>query len=371
MKKLFICETPMQIIIALAIKKQYINKDDKVDLFISDVFIGYEKIIERIKKLNIFNDIYSVNVNIKNKIQKIKKFYFIFNTERFLKNELNIKDFEYDEMYFWNYDSFSASLRAYFYKKNKQLKTFLFEEAYTIYFPYDGIAKNSFVFKLIDLKNKILHNNLVRDNIDGLFMLEPKLLLYKPKCPVYKINRDIINNKEFKKLIDDIFNASSIVKNYDKKFIIFEEATLANNPNVDDEKVFDKIIDIVGKDNVIIKLHPRTYEDRFTRKGIKTLGNEGIPWEALACVGNFQNKVLIAISSSSLTTYKSLFGNKMNGYLLFKFLNPGQEQFSNKYDKFWEKMGKVTQDGGIHIPKNEKDFFELLKKEVKKNEKEN
>ncbi len=363
MKKLFICRTPMQIIIAFCIKKQYLNKDDKVDLIITDTFNNYKVIASRIRKLKIFDNVYDFKIFMKNKAKKLQ---MVFNIKKYIK----LDSFLYSEMYFWNYDYFSASLRACLYKENKNIKTFLFEEAYTIYFPYKDIIKNYAFLDIINFKNKYFHNNLTRNNINGLFMLNPTLLLYKSNCPIYKIE-SLVNSKDFKDLIDYTFNASRAVKNYDKKYIIFEEAMYANDPDIDDEKIFDEIINIVGKDNVIIKLHPRTIEDRFTKKGIKTLGNDGIPWEALACVGDFSDKVFITISSGSIPTYKTLFGNKINAFMLFKFIKPKLKAFNPKYYKFWDKFSSVTKDGGIHLPESEDEFYEELKKEVKKNEKKN
>ena len=138
--------------------------------------------------------------------------------------------------------------------------------------------------------------------------------------------------------------------------------------------MFDNIINIVGKENVIIKLHPRTNEDRFSKKGIKTLGSDGVPWEAITCVGDFSNKIFIAISSSSITTHKMLFGNNMRAYMLFKFLQPGLKQFDKKYDHFWQNIEeKDFKKGGIYLPKTEKEFYNMLKKEMssEKNEKYN
>lgn len=371
MKKIFFCETPFQVIVSLFIKEQFCSNQDQVDIAIADTFSGYDKVAKRINDRKIYNKVYTVKIKdiicSKTFFEYIKKIFFVLFPKKMIRSRWTKNIEKYDEIYCGNYDLFTATIRSYYAFRKWYPKVFMCEEAYISYFPVDDIYPIYKVMKFVEFRNRVLcKGNILRENIDGWFLFEPNNLLYKPNCPVFQIKRNLSTRKEFKELIDYIFDASKVIKNYDKKYIIFEEAALANNNDIDDEKVFDKIIDIVGCENVIIKLHPRTIEDRFTKKGIKTLGSDGIPWEAITCVGDFSDKVLISISSSSITTYRMLFGNKMNAYMLFKFLKPPLKQFNSEYDKFWDKLGKITDEGGIHIPKTEEEFYELLKKEVNK-----
>ena len=374
MKKVFICETPFQVIVSLFVKEQFTKPSDEVDLVIVDTFSGYDKVAEKIKEKGIYNKVYTAKlknvISFKNLWQYIPKLFFILFPKIMINRRWSKNIEKYDEMYCWNYDVFTASVRSYYAFRGHYPKVFMCEEAYMSYFPINDMYPIRGFMKILETRNKLFgKSNIVRSNIDGWLFFEPENLLYKPNCKIYQIKRDLSSKKEFKDTVDYIFGASKVIKNYDKKYIIFEEAALANNKDIDDEKVFDKIIDIVGRENVIIKLHPRTSTDRFTKKGIKTLGSDGIPWEAITCVGDFSDKVFISISSSSITTYKMFYGNKMNAYMLFKFLKPNLKQFDSKYDEFWDKFGKVTDEGGIHIPETEEEFYECLKKEVEKDEK--
>ncbi len=371
MKKFIYCETPFQVIVALCIKEQFCKKEDIVDIFIADTFSGYDKIATNLRKANIFNKVIEVKVKdivyAKKIYQFILRLFYIFFPKVLIKRRIT-KDFDvYDEMYCWNYYLVTASIRSYYAFRKHRLKVFMFEEAYISYLPIDEVIPVRGFLKLLEIRNRLCGiSYAIRKNIDGLLLFEPENIIYKPSCKIYKINRDIFNKKEFKKTIDDIFNVGDALKKYDKKYIIFEEAMFANDPEIDDERIIDKIIDIVGKDNVIIKLHPRTSEDRFSKKGIKTLGSDGIPWEALTCVGDFSDKVFITISSSSITTYKTIFGNKIKAYMLFKFIKPNLIAFDSKYAEFWEKFGVITKEGGVCMPNNEEEFFGKLTEEVKK-----
>ena len=364
MKKLFICETPIQIIISLCIKEQCSNSNDIVDLIVTNTFNNYDYVAKKIRELNIFNNVYIANINYKQKLRKILKFQYIFNTKSYLKKLFSKESELYDELYFSNYDTFTTSIRTYLYRKNKNLKTNFFEEGYTSYFPYMKVEQVSLLLRILHLKNYIFCKKMLIDNVDSILLFEPDLLMFKPKFPIFKINRKILESNKFRDNIKFIFNSETSALEYDKKYIILEEF----HPEYNDEEVFNEIINIVGKENVIIKLHPRRNENRFEKKGVKTLGNDGIPWEALAFSSDFSKKVLISIGSGSIISHRILFGDNMRAYLLFKFLGANLKQFDNKYMDFWNKLQSSDEKKGIHMPNTLEEFYSMLERE-KRNDK--
>ena len=331
---------------------------------IADTFANYEKVSERVKDKKIFSNVYTVNIKDtllpqKSKISNIKKLYYVLRPKKMIKKYLG-KIENYDEMYCWNYDVFTANIRSYFSFIKKPIKIFLFDEGYVSYFPLNEVIPKKGFIKLIEKRNKLFNiSNVVRDNVNGLIVFEPDLVFKKPQFPVYKIDRNR-NKKEIVNLVNYIFEVGDVSKNYDRKYIIFEEAMLANDPSVKDEELYDKIIKKVGSDNVIIKLHPRTNEDRFTKKGIKTLGSDGIPWEAITFASDFGDKVFITIGSNTVPNYKMFNGDDMMGIMLFKFVKTNLICMEERYKSFWNKFAAEENKRGIHFPKTEEEFFNLL-----------
>ena len=166
--------------------------------------------------------------------------------------------------------------------------------------------------------------------------------------------------------ITDIFEVGDIAKKYDRKYIIFEEALIANDPTIDDEKLYDQVIKKVGKENVIIKLHPRIENNRFSKKGIKTLGSDGIPWEAITFTNDFSDKVFIAINSNTIPNYKMFFGNNFIGIMLFKMIKTNSICMNEKYSQFWENFEAIKGKKGVYFPKTVTEFNNLLE-EIKEN----
>lgn len=68
---------------------------------------------------------------------------------------------------------------------------------------------------------------------------------------------------------------------------------------------------IYGKDNIMIKVHPRNRENRFKMLGYNTNTDLTIPWEVIALnIDGLDNKVLATMTSTALiNTYLCLNSN--------------------------------------------------------------
>ena len=364
MKKVIFCQTPFQIIVGLYVRKQFVKENEIVDLVITNTFSGYDVFAQRIEEKKIFNNVIIADakdiVKGDSKLKNLTRLFYIFNLKKMMKKVFKNKFDYYDEMYCWNYDVLTASFRSYHAVKKHPIKLFIYDEGYITYMPIDEVIPKQGFMKIIEKKNKLFGiPNITRENKDGLLLFEPDFLTFKPNCPVFKIDSKIGQTNDFCELIDYIFNASEIIKKYDKKYIIFEEAMLANCDNVDDFSIYKDIIEKVGSENVIVKLHPRTKNDRFSKLGVKVLGSDGIPWEAIMLAAQFKDKVLITIGSGSITNCRMLFGGNVESYMLFKIVKPDLPHFQGNYDELWNK---IANSEGLHIPNTIKEFNELLLK---------
>ena len=356
MRKIIFAQTPYQIIVSLYIKEQFSKNTDIVDLAITNNFNGYDRFAFNLKKTKFFNDVKIIkpydmsNNKFKKNIQKLK--YVIF-PKKMINNLFGDVD-KYDEMYCWNYDILTSNFRLH----NLNMKTYIYDEGYISYFPIDQVVPIKGFMKMIDIRNFILNNKIKRNNIDGYLLFNSELKIFNTNKKIYEIKNKL--SETAKKVIRSVFNAESVIGNYDKKFIIFEEAMFANDDNIDDEKIIMNIVNTVGVDNVLIKLHPRTKIDRFSNKGIKTIGSDGIPWEAITLSGDFSDNVLIAIGSGSIVNYRINFGKNMRGIMLFKMFNTNLKYMSEEYNAFWNKVESIYPDGGIYFPKNEEELNILI-----------
>ena len=80
--------------------------------------------------------------------------------------------------------------------------------------------------------------------------------------------------------------------------------------------IYRKISDIVGKENLIIKQHPR---DKDTlSESFQVYNNQSIPLEIIELNSNIQNKVIITVASTAIFTTKVLLNQEPIVILLNK-----------------------------------------------------
>ncbi len=365
MNKIIFCQTPFQVIVSLMIRKQYSDSTKRFDIVIVDFFSGYDRIAEKLSQKGFFDHVYVAEVRdfilAKGKIHNLKKLFKVLSPSRLISVSVpNLADY-YDEMFCWNYDAFTASFRTAYSSRAKHIKLNIFDEGFITYLPVsDTIPKRGFM-KIIERLNALRGlSELTRESVDAYYLLEPSAVFFETKAKVFEIDRKLTRDPEIRDLINYLFDASEEIQKYDRKYIILEEAFLANVPDVDDEGIFDRIIERFGLENVIIKLHPRTREDRFTKKGIKTIGQSGVPFEALALCGDFSEKKLIGISCGTIPTYRMLFGEDFDGYMLFKYVKPDVPWFKERYAAFWDRLEAAPGEKGIHFPESEESLYKEL-----------
>lgn len=104
-----------------------------------------------------------------------------------------------------------------------------------------------------------------------------------------------------------------------EKYIYFDEAFSFDGSNNNDCDLLDFFAAIVGKENIIVKIHPRSSANNtYSMRGYKTFITKDIPWEVFLTLEGIDDKVLIAISSNAAVAPFMMFGKKTKSILLYK-----------------------------------------------------
>lgn len=364
MNRLVICQTPFQVITALQIRHQFFNDKSRNDIVIMNTFSSYENVAARLKSLGLFVHVYIFDAK-KMCVAKSKE-EKLYKATRMLFPKLIIDDywngnFEfYDELYTGNYDEFVIALRSYQQYCKHYLKTCLYEDGAVTYMNLNNILPKSNAFKMIEARNKITGiGNIVRENLDGIIIRDKKLFTYEPSCKVIELDADISRSDRFKEELKTIFSVDNTAAKYNRRYIVFEDWSLANDPGFPYMNFIEDLCEHLGSDNIIVKLHPRTEADRYSELGVKTLGADGIPWEAIVATGDFKDKVLITISSSSLIGTYLLFGTLIKSYMLYKPFHLKLPWFTGENKNFWERFDSGNNDG-IRMPDTMEEFYKNL-----------
>ena len=148
-------------------------------------------------------------------------------------------------------------------------------------------------------------------------------------------------------IIADIFGTTEPIQ---EKLIFFEGAFWGDGMLVDEMELFFAIADYIGKENIIVKRHPRNTVDRFTPLGFKVMANQTLPWEVMIKDIDLSNKLLVSVASFTCFSAMEMYGriswslllqNIMRGRVYF-LEDPGYKQFFRTTEKLFNTKEIVS-----------------------------
>lgn len=313
MRVLFAVNTPYQMIVALQLTStEYQN--DEVDVLVTDNIAQYISIAEKAKQSGAFNCVYTMKAKGKKwPSWKYTALGFIYNKEIYRLFPA-IKNNKYDIFLFANSGGVSECI-ATLLRKMQHTSLCMYEDGF--------VAYSDFYYKEIEsaiypnnLKSKLiyLHTKRAPFYIEKYYVFNPELLKnWKFPFEIREIKKI---DQETIPILNSVFDYEKTHENYDFDYIFFEESYFADGQEVGDVDIVEAIANIVGKENIKIKIHPRNPENRFEKLGFETNKETSTPWEVIALNINLQGKKLITISSGSSITSYFISGKKADKSIL-------------------------------------------------------
>ena len=82
-----------------------------------------------------------------------------------------------------------------------------------------------------------------------------------------------------------------------------------------------KIAELVGKDNLIVKVHPRDRSGKFESSGLNIDRNSSVPWESIQLNYDFSDHVFLTISSNSVFGVNVMMKKQAKVFFLYNTLD--------------------------------------------------
>lgn len=320
---LLICNTPFQIIMACHIVKLY-YKDYDVDIAISEGITDGEKLVHNAISTNYFRKV----IYIRNKKTFLtgKTFlnrfsYLIGRIKEVFVNcniACNLTNRDYDVCLFSNISMLTKLLGTFMTKKNPRVKLAIYEE---------GVVTYTTLFSSCDapttLYSKFFEKKGLLSKVNLLYVCYPNLLEWSLKNGVVE-KVPILNkkNEQYVSLLNAIFGyKEKNIDIYDKPVIFFEESHSFEGFDVPDVDIVNKISEKVGRDNIMVKIHPRNPNNRFAQLGYKTNKNISTPWELIILNQHFKDKIFVTISSGAVISPYLYIGEPCVSYSLLNCLS--------------------------------------------------
>lgn len=359
MNVLVLCNTYSQILMCINMKKK-IFADDNVDIIISDQCGNVKGIPEKLKSLGIFNNIFFKKTKIKaNKKTKIKD--KILDIKEIVFGNLYFKDIydnHYDMFLFYNPDIVTHMIFSGIVNKNPAIKCAMFEEGVLSYNnTYDSNIKVELAFAI----RKILLRDNLMSKVDTFYCVAPEVYKGTRKCiKVPPIDLEFEHTGEE---FSSLFSMSINDKSYKVKYIYFSSVyDFEGEYPIGEIELIKRIFEIVGANNLLVKVHPRDDVQRFIDEGIEIDNNSEFPWEAIQFSMDFRNHIFLTATSGSVLSANLLMKDMPQVHFLYKLCNTKQNSVAqNSIKNIEDLLVELKQVDGlmdkIHITTNLNDIL--------------
>ncbi len=358
-----LCTTYFQLITAIQMRRTLFS-EDYFDIVITDGSNKAQQYSEKLREMKIFDEVFFVTrardsqegfSSIGSKISRFCNYFVKGSYVSYLKHPYDL--FLSYSFYWYSFMLFNA-----LEQDNHNIKVAKYEEGLISYYVDDHRFEYDYFLKIRKIK-RFLHQPLMFDRHKDFYCFYPDF--YEGNLNPVRIPAIDREDREFRDILCTMFDVDPDKLRYDKKFIYF--ASMLDTEIIPDKReefgIVKDIVEIVGKENVMVKLHPRESDpQRFSELGVTIDENSDIPFEVVQLVRDFSDNVFITCLSGSVINFASVLPERTKTYLTYGML-PEKieviETFCNMYDKTIANMEKVT---------GSRDYIVLNSKEEMKKE---
>lgn len=289
-------------------------KKDDSDVLITDQSNELENVYKKLcnRENRVFSHLFFIKTKKMCSPQGVRAFLFsLFNTVS-INKEYDVLDLKYDEVIYYNYDFALLSIFDKAKMINSDVKFSRFEEgilSYTHEFTYPKL-------KIMKLCRRLLLKENVVENGQTFYCYFPEFYAgNRNAVKIPLINEDL---EALKSILFDCYNCidENVVNNY--KFIFFTSVyDFEGSAPIGEYRVVEKIAEIVGKSNILIKKHPRDSRDVYEKNGFNVEQKSSIPWEVMQFKYDLSKMVMLTVNSGAILSSSMLFENKSEAYFVF------------------------------------------------------
>jgi hypothetical protein len=308
----FFAATPLQVFNCFNIKINH-KQNEKADLFLFSFATDLTGILKNAQKSGVFENVYLLNEPF-NKIGRLKflKSYLFPNRE--VKKLLKSKC--YSEMFSTRVGPANDFFYTHLQRGGNGLKFNYYEEGVgDYYYPIERPQQ-----KMLALIGFFGYKNPF-SAVESVWLYHPD---FRSENLQYQCNliHTVNKHSEFANQMLRIFDAENIGLPANCKVIFFDQAYKQQmGIELDNLSVLSHISQKVPKEQIYVKLHPRTESDEYEKAGYKILDFGSVPWEVALSAIHIESTALVCVNSTAAVSPKAMFGFEPRVVLLYKFFN--------------------------------------------------
>ena len=179
---------------------------------------------------------------------------------------------------------------------------------------YENIFYDSLKFKWIRFLRRCIGKSAILDNYHKFYCVYPEM--YAGRLNTVQIPQISTSDNRMQTILADIFRINRDVDYKKYKYIFFESIYETEGRGIGETEILMQLAEKVGKDNILVKKHPRSTVHIFEEKGIAVDTNSSAPFEAIQLNNDMSDCIFVAATSGSVLSVNSIV-DKPSKVILF------------------------------------------------------
>ena len=344
MRVLFLCSTYMQLINIIQLKMTVL-KTEHADIIINDHSRNSEKVAKKLEEINLFDRVRWINnreimfqQSLWQDISDVISMNFGKNKKfrKMLWNDIGY----YEKIYFYNMDLLLLCVWDIMLESSRKPQLVRFEEGITGYPLLDVRVKRKNTegmrMKLTKLLRNISSRSTFHEYINTYCVYFPEIFkkyvtgIYKEGYKIKRIPFLSSDDTETIKILNHIFDYKPEKESYPWKFIYLASSMDYDGAGIGEYNLVCKLAEYIGKENILIKMHPRDTSKKYEENGFTVSRNSVIPWELVLLNNDFTRHVFVSLSSSSMITGPAILKSDIESYYLYPLVHTSKKEIFQK-----------------------------------------
>lgn len=348
---LIVANTYYQMIMAMQLNNT-VFKDDSVVLLLSDHSKNTETICGKLNEEHIFEGVHYIKTkgipDRRNSVDKLTDYFQIsFGRKNRYSYYLDgVQNKYFDEIICYNYGIDIIGVYSAIYWHNPNVIVSLYEEGILT---YDVVPQKTIHRAIIHHSRHFFGKKSINDVLSNFYCLYPEL--YRGNLNPVKIP-EVADSGICAETLRHVFELSADRLSYPQKYIFFTSVyDFEGGKPIGEYRLVEQVAQLVGKENLLVKIHPRDVRTIYADNGFAVDRNSEIPWEAIQLSGHFRDNVFLTATSGSVLAGSFMAENPVKTFYLYnlcKLENNSLSQNSAKNiaellgnEKLWDILKHV------------------------------
>ena len=296
------CNTYYQLLVAIQLQLT-LKGEDKVSVLLTDASRGAEDVAARLKQTGFFHNVFFLHTKVAaeqiNMAYKLRIFWGgVFGST---PQDMPC-DYVCDELIGFNLDLSTQGVYAALYRRNPHIECHTMEEGLL---SYEVPESSNGLMNTICKVRRFLGKKNLRASVQKFYCFNPQA--YGGTLTPVLIPRMDCQNAQLKSLLQQIFLGQKSLEAYMQKYIylpcIYD---IEGGEPIGELALAKRLADQVGKDNLIVNVHPRDDAEKYRAAGLAVDTNSSVPFEVLCILQDLSQKILITTLSGSVLNVSAL-----------------------------------------------------------------